>query len=151
MKFIRNFIGLIFLTSFICCNSRTPVNENNVDSLLKSKVEIHNPSYLTKFLGTWVSLKPGHVHIVEIKDSNNASVLIFDKWISLSDTSNKTKYAYYKSDGKLKVAYKYNLEIETSKFRFYYFLQEDTLFKMGEPGRVDTLLRVYNDSLIERK
>ena len=45
---------------------------------------------------------------------------------------------------------KYSITIQTKKFLFYYQIEKDTLFEMAEPGRVDTLIQVYNDSTIER-
>jgi hypothetical protein len=102
-------------------------------------------------LGTWISTRPNQFQIVEISDSSNATVSTFQKWQTPRNNKFHEKSGYYKFKGKLEVAYGCNIAIQTDRFKFHYLLVKDTLFQMAEPGQVDTLVKVYNDSVIEKE
>ncbi len=150
MKLIRQFFGTIVLAFVFSCTSHTNDDKLNLHSAKIEKAIVNDTSDLSKFLGTWVSHSKRHFQIVEIKDSSKAIVYRFEHWSPTHDNIKGERYAYYKLEGKISITYQYNLLIETSKFKFPYFLQDDTLFQMAEPGRVDTLVRVYNDSIVVR-
>ena len=150
MKLNRHFLKSIIIVIAFSCRSQTNEEKLNSGSSKIVKSLVNDTSSLTKFLGTWVSHSKRHFQIVEIKNDSNATVYRFEHWRPIYDMIKKERYAYYKTDGKISITYQYNLLIETSKFKYPYFLQGDTLFEMAEPGRVDTLLKVYNDSTIER-
>ena len=141
---------IIWVTSivFISCNS-----ENSHHPISLPQKEIVNQHQTIKlslsndFLGTWISLRPNSFQIVEILDSSNATISRFEKW----QTSSGKKLGYYKSKGELSVTYGCNIAIRTNRFKFTYFLVKDTLFEMAEPGRVDTLLKVYNGSILQKE
>jgi hypothetical protein len=141
-------------TLLVClgCNNQSPHPNNSLpqkeivkqDTLIKTLLPSDR-------LGTWVSTKPNQFQIVEILDSTNATVSTFQKWQIARNDKLHEKLGYYKLKGKVTVQYGCNISIQTDRFRFHYLLVNDTLFQMAEPGQVDTLVKVYNDSVIEKK
>ncbi len=145
------FLVFSFSIAFISCDFKNSHDENtisNIEVLEHSQVLKVSPTNET--LGTWVSNRASHFQIVEIMDSSKANIYRFQKW-QPSDLKIKEKLAYFKSDGKLSITYGSNFCIETSRFKFYFLLVNDTLFEMAEPGRVDTLVKVYSDSVLEKR
>jgi len=150
MKLKKYFLETLIIAIILSCKSQTSLEKSNLDSSEVS-ININNDNAsISKFLGTWVSHSKRHFQIVEIKDSSNATVYLFDHWSPIFDTTKRENYGYYKSDGKVSISYQANLLIKTNKFKFIYLLSNDTLFQMAEPGQVDTLLKVYSDSTQER-
>ena len=150
MKLKKYFLETLIIAIIISCKSQTSLEKLNLDSIEVSiKIDNHTSS-MSKFLGTWVSHSKRHFQIVEIKDSSNATVYLFEHWLPKFDTTKRERYAYYKSDGKVSISFQANLLIETKRFKFIYLLANDTLFQMAEPGQVDTLLKVHSDSTLEQ-
>jgi hypothetical protein len=148
----KNILLLCYiLTVLLSCDFKNQNHERNF-----SKTELKPPNYIpnvyttNEIFGTWVSNGVSHFQIVEIIDSSKANIYKFHRW-QANDNNIKQKLYYFKSNGKLSITYGCNIGIETDRFKFYYFLAHDTLFEMAEPGRVDTLVKVYSDSTIEKR
>jgi hypothetical protein len=143
---------ICYIFVFASCNEKSshpnmPLPQKEItkqDTILKTSP----PSGM---VGTWVSSRPNQFQIVEILDSSNATVSAFQKWQTHSSSKSHEKLGYYKFKGKLTVTYGCNIAIQTDQFRFIYLLVKDTLFQMAEPGQVDTLVKVYTDSVIEKE
>ncbi len=131
-----------------CSPSGTSENVEQ-DTLISKSKTANKQEPVKKLLGTWVSNSANHFKIIEIADSANATIYRFEKWTPLFDNT-KQRRAFYKADGKIDSWNEYSMAIQAGKFHFYYMVKHDTLLEMAEPGPVDTLVRVYNDSTIEK-
>lgn len=97
--------------------------------------------------GTWVGHDKGGFTLVKIKgDSTGTYTKFTDREKAIGATSPADRYYFYESD--IKVTYepeKYHqpkVAVHTTKFRFDYYLNGDTLLEYDKMGLQDTLLRL---------